>query len=82
MVALQVWQPLRGFPMSRVHYAFDGPRSPRSSPKTEARRHLQKAMETAGLFAFGFGSSTLIMHFTASLYLASIAHALRPILHL
>lgn len=70
--------------MSRVHFAFDNQQGRTSSrgAKSAVRRHLQKAMETAGLFAFGFGSTTLIMQLTAGLYLVSIARTLRPLLPL
>lgn len=69
--------------MSRVTYAFNETvarnhvkpqgrklKMPMRS-KLRNRRYLRRAMETAGLFIFGFGSTGLLLHFAAGYYLYS-----------
>jgi hypothetical protein len=82
----------RVFAMSRVNYAFDEAalrqyakpdgrtlRTPMRA-KLRNRRFLRGAMETAGLFAFGFGSTGLLAHFAAGVFLISRMSALAPLI--
>ncbi|MGJ0392780.1 MAG: hypothetical protein ACR650_08505 [Methylocystis sp.] len=70
--------------MSRLHYSFNSgvaaalaeksaekARSPRIKAKFPSRRYLRSAMENLGLFAFGFGSTNLIIHFVAGFLLSA-----------
>jgi hypothetical protein len=69
--------------MSRVQYSFDShlaaalanselraPRAP-ATQKSSSRRYMRKLMETLGLFAFGFGSSSLLIHIAVGFFFAS-----------
>jgi hypothetical protein len=69
--------------MSRVQYSFDShlaaaladpdlraPRAP-ATRKFSSSRHMRKLMETLGLFALGFGSSSLLIHLAVGFFLAS-----------
>ena len=69
--------------MSRVHYSFQsdpaflsahmGGRQPRVpfATKMRDRRYMKSAMETAGLFFFGFGSTGLVLHLAAGFLVVS-----------
>jgi hypothetical protein len=67
--------------MSRVQYSFENAaaiaakpegRRPRlSRANLPSRRYLRLALENLGLFAFGFGSSALLIHIAAGFFLAS-----------
>lgn len=76
--------------MSRVHYAFDEhvarqyskPAGRKLQMPMRAmlrnRRLLRSAMETTGLFAFGFGATGLLTHFAAGVFLYSRLAAMFP----
>lgn len=79
--------------MSRVHYAFDekAARDARLAGKKlrisvqarlRNRSYMRSAMQAAGLFAFGFGSTSLVMHLAAGFFLISRATALFPAFHI
>lgn len=69
--------------MSRVQYSFDAqlaalaakPEGRRPRARTQAtlsaRRPWKSAIETLGLFAFGFGSTSLLIHVAAGFFLAT-----------
>ncbi len=68
--------------MSRVQYSFDSHlaaalanpdlRAPRAqATKSSSRRQMRQLMETLGLFAFGFGSSSLLIHVAVGFFVAS-----------
>lgn len=70
--------------MSRVHYSFDvgvaaiataaqsepPARAPRRRPRIGSRYRLRQIMENAGLFAFGFGATNLLIHFAVGFFYA------------
>ena len=69
-------------PMSRVQYSFEnaaavaaakpeGRRARVMSRKLPSRRYMRLALENLGLFAFGFGSTALLIHIAAGFFLAS-----------
>ena len=76
--------------MSRVTYAFNEtvarqhvkPQGRRLQmpmrSKLRNRRYLRSAVETAGLFVFGFGATGLLMHFAAGYYLLSGGLTMAP----
>lgn len=77
--------------MSRVNYAFDpvAAQAPAAPPlgirahlptkeKMQDRRYLKMAMETIGLFLFGFGTASLVMHLAAGFFLVSRFAAFLP----
>ncbi|MCC3245704.1 hypothetical protein LG047_10260 [Methylocystis sp. WRRC1] len=80
--------------MSRISYSFDesavcaanraAGRKPRIPlrKKLRSRRYLRGAMEAAGLFAFGYGSTSLVMHLAAGFFLIHRVSGLFPHLHL
>jgi hypothetical protein len=71
--------------MSRLHYSFNGPAAAalaaekpvnkaaafRAKVKRPDRRYLKSAIENIGLFALGFGSTCLLIHFVAGFHLAA-----------
>jgi len=81
--------------MSRIHYSFDetaacvaapppAARQPRIPlrARLRSRRYLRSMMETAGLFAFGFGSTSLVMHLAAGFFLIHRVSGLFPAIRL
>jgi len=78
--------------MSRVQYSFDNSvaalaakpeartiRAP-ARPSLPSRRYMRGAMETFGLFAFGFGATTLLIHFAVGfLYAMRLSGTFPPI---
>jgi len=79
--------------MSRVQYTFDTdlasvaakpearkPRAP-ARVKLPSRRYLKTALENLGLFAFGFGSTSLLIHIAAGFFLASRMSSLFPLVN-
>jgi len=80
--------------MSRIRYSFDEtllsatpqpsgrqPRVPLRA-RLRSRRYLRSAMEAAGLFAFGFGSTSLLIHFAAGFFFIHRIYGLFPPLRL
>jgi hypothetical protein len=77
--------------MSRLSFSFDdsskrpadqtggGPPQPHLSLRTgiRSRKNLRRAATNTALFAFGFGSTSLIAHFSAGFLLLYFVTALR-----
>lgn len=69
--------------MSRVNFSFDSsvaavlpkPETRKARmwrrPTLPSRRYMRIALENLGLFAFGFGSTTLLIHIVVGFFLAS-----------
>ncbi|QGM97102.1 hypothetical protein [Methylocystis parvus] len=77
--------------MSRVQYSLEGgvaavPPQPVThlfratrGPSLPSRREMRRAVENLGLFAFGFGTTTLLIHFAVGLFAAArMTSALPP----
>lgn len=76
-----------------MHYSFTSDvaavvekpaRTPRKlqRPNLPSRRYMRNAMETFGLFAFGFGSTVLVIHFVVGIYLAARLSSMLPPPHM
>jgi hypothetical protein len=72
--------------MSRLHFSFDNrvaatlaeneaakKRPLRLKAKFRSRRYMRAATENVGLFAFGFGSTNLIIHYAARFLAAPLS---------
>ena len=46
------------------------------------RRYLRNVVETAGLFAFGFGSTSLVLRLAAGFFLIYRGTGLHPLMHM
>ncbi len=80
--------------MSRLHYSFqDNPRRLSAQfagrqpctplrAKMRDRRYLRNVVETAGLFAFGFGSASLVLRLAAGFFLIYRGTGLHPLMHM
>jgi hypothetical protein len=80
--------------MSRIRFSFDSNvAAVAAKPEVQAfraarrreipiRRRMRDAMENFGLFAFGFGAATLLIHFAVGFFGASRMSSMFPPLNL